>query len=528
MNRRRRLVSVAVGIAVCAVLVSAPGPFSAGSRADDPFFDPAKPPERRFAFSMQAKPWNQVFEWLSHVTGQPVVAASVPTGTFTFVSPKDRTYTLGELVDAVNDGLQGAKFVLIRRPGSWLVVPAEQRLDPTLILQMRPDELPSRGKSEVVRIVLPLEGTETKDALAVVKSMLGPLGNVLPLGNRLLITDGAGNLQQITRVLYEAEVVKGSAKASSALKTAVVTLTTLDALGTVKMLGGLYATERNSGLAFEADVSRNAVVVRGSKEQVEEILGAIKALGDTGTLTGGQRVITLESGSAATLAEELSKMLQKMGKNPVQVIVPEKPPTETKPPVKEGPPPKSEADKLGPPVRLIGMGSRLIAMSDDAQALLLVQQLVKLYTDPMAAELKVVRLKHGSASSIARVLDQAFNDRVGPAKPERLRVVADPAGNALLVKATPLDLLMIEKLISQTLDVVSGREENVLKMYILPLRHAQAAVVAKVMSDLHPVKTITFAAEARTNSLMLRCNEVVLQDVKKMVEVLDVKPEKPE
>ena len=445
MKPRHRLVSVVLVLAACAVLLLARG------QAGEPLTDPARPPEKRFAFSMEAKPWNQVFKWLSDTTGQPVVAASMPAGTFSFISPKDRTYSIGELVDVLNVGLLGSHFVLIRRPDSWLLVPTDQRLDPSLIQQVRLDELPVRGRSEMVRIVVPLEGAETKDALAAVKSMLGPLGNVLPLGNRLLIADSAGNLQQITCVLHEAEVLKPSAP-------------------------------------------------------------------------GGLRVITLDRGSAGTLAEELSKVLQQMRKNPVEVIVPGK--QETKPPVKEPLPlpPKGETGKAVPPVRLIATGSRLMVASDDPQALELVQQLVKLYTDPMSGELKVVRLKHGSAASMAQVLDQVFNDRAGQVKVERVRVVADPGSNTLLVKATPLDLVMIEKLIAQTLDVDPGREEPAHRLYMIPLRHIQADDVARVVRDLYGIKTV--AVEARTNSLMVRCTEAVFQDVRKMVELLDVRPEK--
>src|SRR5437660_1346736 len=92
MKPRHRLASVLLGIVLCAVLLPGRGPFSPASQAGDTLIDPAKLPEKRFAFSMEAKPWNQVFKWLADVTGQPVVAASVPAGTFSFASPKDRTY----------------------------------------------------------------------------------------------------------------------------------------------------------------------------------------------------------------------------------------------------------------------------------------------------------------------------------------------------------------------------------------------------------------------------------------------------
>ena len=50
--------------------------------------------------------------------------------------------------------------------------------------------------------------------------------------------------------------------------------------------------------------------------------------------------------------------------------------------------------------------------------------------------------------------------------------------------------------------------------------------IAKVLRDLYASKTITVAAEARTNSVVIRCSEAVFLDVKRIVELLDMKPEK--
>src|SRR5947209_3249135 len=74
--------------------------------------------EKRIAVEFQGKPWRQVFEWLSDQTGMPYISNyPPPTGTFTFINPRvngkdPRTYTIGEIIDIVNEGLQQYKYVL--------------------------------------------------------------------------------------------------------------------------------------------------------------------------------------------------------------------------------------------------------------------------------------------------------------------------------------------------------------------------------------------------------------------------------
>src|SRR5262249_55361139 len=80
--------------------------------------NPPASADKTFKFSMSSKPWSQVFEWLADHSGLPVLADSKPTGTFTFTSPKDKQYTLAEILDVINEGLlsnsQKQKHLLIR------------------------------------------------------------------------------------------------------------------------------------------------------------------------------------------------------------------------------------------------------------------------------------------------------------------------------------------------------------------------------------------------------------------------------
>src|SRR5262249_14835994 len=64
-----------------------------------------------------------------------------------------------------------------------------------------------------------------------------------------------------------------------------------------------------------------------------------------------------------------------------------------------------------PPVHIMAFGNRLVVSSNDPDALILVQELVRLLTQTPAGEgdFQVVKLKNANAAEAAKVLDEAFN-----------------------------------------------------------------------------------------------------------------------
>jgi general secretion pathway protein D len=171
--------------------------------------------------------------------------------------------------------------------------------------------------------------------------------------------------------------------------------------------------------------------------------------------------------------------------------------------------------------------------SDDAQVLALVQELVRLLSTPQQGGMEVIRLQHASAVDVARAVDEAFNGRTAPGKggvrAERVRIVAEPITNALLVRASPLDLLTIRNLLAARLDVPTDRGEAGVQTYFFKLRYATAAHVAKVLRELYRdggKPTVTLAVDDRTNALILRGSAVMYQEVRKLVDQLDVKEDR--
>jgi hypothetical protein len=168
---------------------------------------PAKQPEKTYSIECRHWPWNQVLEWLNDQTGMPVTPVEARlAGTFTFIPPRGKQYTLAEIIDILNESLMQQKHILIRRERQFTILPADQ-IDPLLVPRVRIEDLEQRGSTELVSVVVPLKALAAGDIAPEIKKMLGPFGEVIVIsqGNRLLLRDTAGNLRRIHQLIRELE-----------------------------------------------------------------------------------------------------------------------------------------------------------------------------------------------------------------------------------------------------------------------------------------------------------------------------------
>src|SRR5262249_44714751 len=232
----------------------------------------------------------------------------------------------------------------------------------------------------------------------------------------------------------------------------VIPLANLDPTDTVDILKEMFGTDAKAGGAFlKADLAKNAIVVRGTADQMEDIKPARRGRGEGGGAPSGSPlgITPIEQGTtaAATIAEALQRMLPQIMPNPVQVITPgggnrnqEQP--QAAPPQKKSngkeagssyeqeapahgqaqgfvdpqqpPPAQKNNQQQGnqpAPLKITVVGNRIIITSDDPKALDTAQQLVRLMTAPAGGQgdYEAIRLKNVSAVDAAKALDEAFN-----------------------------------------------------------------------------------------------------------------------
>jgi type II secretory pathway component GspD/PulD (secretin) len=172
--------------------------------------DAPKAEEKRFEFEMRELPWMKVFQWYADQTGLGCVCNIKPTGSFTFIPPKDKPkYTLEEVTDIINEALlarsDSQRFILVRRTTTFTVLPADEKVDPLLVPWVSIGALEKRAKTELVSVVVPLTATNAKQLADGVKKLLGVFGEVVVLeqGNRLVLRDTAENLRRITQLIKD-------------------------------------------------------------------------------------------------------------------------------------------------------------------------------------------------------------------------------------------------------------------------------------------------------------------------------------
>jgi len=171
----------------------------------------AAPQEKKVRFEFRDKRWAEVLEWLTEQTGLNVISNNKPAGTFTFIAPKvngqPREYTIPEVIDIINEALVQQKFMLIRREASFTIVLADEVINDWILPRIRTEDLPTRGKSEMVSIILQLNVLVAEDMVPEVRKMMGPFGDVVALtkSNQLMLKDTAGNLSRIVKTIDDIE-----------------------------------------------------------------------------------------------------------------------------------------------------------------------------------------------------------------------------------------------------------------------------------------------------------------------------------
>jgi RNA polymerase sigma factor (sigma-70 family) len=147
---------------------------------------------------------------------------------------------------------------------------------------------------------------------------------------------------------------------------------------------------------------------------------------------------------------------------------------------------------------------------------------------------EVIRLRNALAPDVAQVLEEAFK---GPV--ERVRIVAEPVTNSVLVRGSPLDIKQIRALVRESLDNAGTDAEPLVRTWILgPQKYARAADVAEVVLRLYrdrvggkpagpnpkarlQAAALSISVDDRTNTLVLACSPSQYKDIKSLVDYLD-------
>ncbi|MBX3421469.1 MAG: hypothetical protein KF752_07935 [Pirellulaceae bacterium] len=165
-------------------------------------------PAEKLMFQFRDMKWDQVLNWFASQQDLTLVMDRTPPGSFTYSDT--RAYSAAEALDLLNSVLMTRGFTLVRRERMLTLMELGDGLPIELLPKIRLEQLPERGKFELVTVDFSLDGRPIDSVLAEVKPYLSSYGRVLPLarGSHLLVIEHAGKMQMINELISSVPVAK--------------------------------------------------------------------------------------------------------------------------------------------------------------------------------------------------------------------------------------------------------------------------------------------------------------------------------
>ena len=131
----------------------------------------------------------------------------------------------------------------------------------------------------------------------------------------------------------------------------------------------------------------------------------------------------------------------------------------------------------GAPVTILVFGDKLVVNCADREVLDLIGDLIRSLVQAQATErdLEVFPLKYSDAAETADLIKSLFKatPTTKHQTAERMRTFVDPLTNTLVVQASPIDMMILRRLLSEGSDLEAAETATAVRTYIVgPLKHA--------------------------------------------------------
>jgi general secretion pathway protein D len=187
-------------------------------------------------------------------------------------------------------------------------------------------------------------------------------------------------------------------------------------------------------------------------------------------------------------------------------------------------------------------GTNAIVVTDYAENLRRIERVIAALDVPPAPNVEIVKLEHAIATDVAAMVGRFTDGGATVTDPQqKVTVLADPLTNSVVVQAGSPARVRLAKSIIQTLDKPSSRGSGV---YVVPLRNAEAAVLAKTLSTIRlteggaaramgpagaaaapsaDTQGLTVVADNASNSLVITGSESAYRTLRGVIDRLDVR-----
>ncbi|MDB5384633.1 MAG: Bacterial type secretion system short domain protein [Planctomycetaceae bacterium] len=206
-GREEKVPEGAVAVADFSAVPADSGPAGVAEKpVDKPAEKTAGGSEKLMSFNFRFAPWELVLKHFAEHAGLTLDLNVVPPGTFNYYD--NGKFTVTQALDIINGYLIQKGYILVRRD-KFLVVVTVDNIEPNLVPDVAFGDLSKRGRNELVRVILPIEGMSPDAAADEAQELLGPQGKIVPLSKtgRLVVTDIASNVLRIHELLNGMNVV---------------------------------------------------------------------------------------------------------------------------------------------------------------------------------------------------------------------------------------------------------------------------------------------------------------------------------
>ncbi len=166
------------------------------------------PSQMKLMFQFREMKWDDVLNWFAAQQDLTLVMDRVPAGTFTYSDA--RSYSPSEGIDLLNSVLMTRNFALVRREKMLVVMELSDSIPLELLPRVTLEQLPERGRFELVSVMFPLAGRPMDAVLQEVKPYLSSYGRAIPLAQsrQLLVIETAGKMQTINELIAAVSIPK--------------------------------------------------------------------------------------------------------------------------------------------------------------------------------------------------------------------------------------------------------------------------------------------------------------------------------
>jgi len=187
-------------------------------------------------------------------------------------------------------------------------------------------------------------------------------------------------------------------------------------------------------------------------------------------------------------------------------------------------------------------GTNAIVVTDYAENLRRIERVIAALDVPPAPNVEIVKLEHAIATDVAAMVGRFTDGGATVTDPQqKVIVLADPLTNSVVVQAGSPARVRLAKSIIATLDKPSSRGSGV---YVVPLRNAEASVLAKTLSTIRlteggavravgpagaaaspaaDAQGLTVVADNASNSLVITGSESAYRTLRGVIDRLDVR-----